>query len=508
LTLLLGAGAPCVAAPPADEAPKVVLKSGQVLTGKVIENLTVQGTPMWKVATDFGELLVPRGAVARKEDGKPAGEDATFLAREVRVVDVKGDVQRRAAPDAPWEKVTLDDPYAKEPKPNTANSLVAPGDTVKTGPDGHIDLMLHKDVWVRIRAGSEVEIAKKRSPATLALLKGDVVQKIEGRPRGEVYRVQTPTTLLGVRGTFFRVTADTDERVEVAEGVVGIGSGPEVQAGQLAVRAADGTWSLSGRPAGPGALDFVPVRFPLDRMALVPAGTYSLGGRGAVNDELKDVVYPSSVPADFSHYETFQADVDAYLIDCTEVVLAAVTGWRSLRATAPAAPGVVPLEEARLPVEAVSWTEACAVARWLGKQLPSEVQWEVAARGPKALTWPWGKRVEAAHRALPILLFGNDERWSPGHSPILPVDADTVDVSPFGVRRLCSDPPEWGREAFDNPVIRAHPMEGGMTFGGGGLTDDHRVIRGGLGSTRFRSMGQRASVAASFRCVVELGPVR
>jgi hypothetical protein len=98
--------------------------------------------------------------------------------------------------------------------------------------------------------------------------------------------------------------------------------------------------------------------------------------------------------------------------------------------------------EARLPITSIDWDEAAAYARWVGKRLPSLVEWEYAVRGGRAYR-PYSSAVEGEAPDLTTLnvdtdFSGDDSAWT--------VDAGS-DVTPAGIgsgiRNLCSNVSEW-----------------------------------------------------------------
>jgi len=157
--------------------------------------------------------------------------------------------------------------------------------------------------------------------------------------------------------------------------------------------------------------------------------------------------------------------------------------------------------EPRHPVCHVCWHEASAFARWAGKRLPTELEWEAAASwDPEAgakRTYPWGEEPPEASRAnLDHLAFGT-----------APVGTHPRGASAVGCQEMLGDVWEWTSSPFAGyPGFEAFPYaEYSEVFFG----DDHRVLRGGSWATRpgairntFRNWDFpiRRQIFAGFRC--------
>ncbi len=123
----------------------------------------------------------------------------------------------------------------------------------------------------------------------------------------------------------------------------------------------------------------------------------------------------------------------AFRIDETEVTQASYAKCVTAGAcTAPAA-NYDPAGRADYPVSNVSWYQAMAFCAWAGKRMPSEAEWEKAARGTDDRTYPWGN-------APPTCEFAN---FAGCGDAAVPVAMHPAGASPYGALDMAGNLAEW-----------------------------------------------------------------
>ncbi len=188
-------------------------------------------------------------------------------------------------------------------------------------------------------------------------------------------------------------------------------------------------------------------------MALVPGG---LAIQGAENAGAASPRHP--------------IDVDAFYIDVYEITVEKFQKFREAnrgeKSTPPApANASFPLQ----PAVGLNWRDAMLYCKWAGRELPTESEWEKAARGPKGFVYPWGD-------GRPLW----DRSRAPGQ--IDDVGTFRTDESPFGVMDLAGNAREWCQDFFTEDAYRQAPTPGSAAARNwaGPKTDkgSRRVVKG------------------------------
>jgi len=196
-------------------------------------------------------------------------------------------------------------------------------------------------------------------------------------------------------------------------------------------------------------------------MATIPAGEFLMGstdGEGRVDERPQRAVF-----------------LDAFVIDKVEVTneryMAFVksTGHR----TPPNPYGTGPLASIagieQLPVVQTTWYDAKAYCTWAKKRLPTEAEWEKAARGTDGRRYPWGNEPPTATRA------NFDREWE-DENTLHPVGALPDGDSPYGVKDMAGNAREWVSDWYDAEYYKDAPLRNPQGPDKKGVV---RSIRGG-----------------------------
>jgi len=147
----------------------------------------------------------------------------------------------------------------------------------------------------------------------------------------------------------------------------------------------------------------------------------------------------------------------------------------------------------------VTWLEADDFCRVQGKRLPSEAEWEKAARGSNGNLFPWGKAAPAPELAI----FG---KYHVHEIPLVAaVDSNEEGRSPYGLHHMAGNVAEWAQDwfGFDYYAIMPERNPAGATEG------RYKVVRGGSWkskphmlrtATRGGAFPEERAATIGFRC--------
>ncbi len=187
-----------------------------------------------------------------------------------------------------------------------------------------------------------------------------------------------------------------------------------------------------------------------DETVLVPAGEFWMGSDTGPNDEKpRRRIY-----------------LDAYRIDRFTVTNARYR--RFLRATGRSEPsywGDSDFNGASQPVVGVDWYDAEAYCQWSGKRLPTEAEWEKAARGSDGRKYPWGEQWDSSRA---------NSRES-NLDKTAPVGAYPGGASPYGALDMAGNVWQWVSDWYDAGYYKRSPERNPQ----GPERGKEKVLRGG-----------------------------
>ena len=219
-------------------------------------------------------------------------------------------------------------------------------------------------------------------------------------------------------------------------------------------------------------------------MVFVPSGSFLMGSMAENTEAL------------YNEFPQHEAHLVNFWLDRTEVTNAQYNQC----VTASVCAASEPLNDHfsdETPVQGINWLDADVYCRWVGGQLPTEAQWEYAARGPDGRRFPWGD-------SPPDGSLANFDR---NVGTTTPVGHYPAGASWVGALDMAGNVQEWVADWYDSDYYSSSPHDNPT----GPVSGNFKVLRGGSwgGGARYVRGAYRYNVSASvrshfigFRCLV------
>jgi formylglycine-generating enzyme required for sulfatase activity len=248
-------------------------------------------------------------------------------------------------------------------------------------------------------------------------------------------------------------------------------------------------------------------------MVYVPAGKFEMGTDDEGVDYALELCLESRDDCDrkwFAHEQpAHTVELDGFWIDRTEVAVGQYqrcveagvcekpAGWTDRE-----------MPELDLPVVNVSWFDAETYCKWAGARMPTEAQWEYAARGPESRVFPWGDEFDRTR--LNYCNAGCESpyafrEFSDGYGGVAPVGSFPTGNSWCGAWDMAGNVWEWVADWYAGDYYAHAPVQNPT----GPSSGEYRVLRGGSlsdvpyavrSSHRYGYLPDSDDRAVGFRC--------
>lgn len=265
-------------------------------------------------------------------------------------------------------------------------------------------------------------------------------------------------------------------------------------------------WTAAGKKIAAERVATWPAK---DEMVLVPAGEFLMG-----SDKKTDrLAYRGEMPQRRVYLNAYE--IGKYEVTALEYLKFVLATNRNPQLDWRYDGGNFQEAMAHHPIMHVSWYDADAYCTWAGKRLPSEAEWEKAARGTDGRLYPWGREQAGPTRAN----FGRTGLSGPVrdrperlllYPPIISVDKYDMAVSPYGLHQTIGNVAEWVNDWYDKDYYATAPdrnptgPETGTqkAFRGGGWMDSTTTMRVAMRNgtdphTKINWMGFRCAKSAA-----------
>lgn len=220
------------------------------------------------------------------------------------------------------------------------------------------------------------------------------------------------------------------------------------------------------------------------QMVLVPAGKFTRGSDRGDDEKPVQQIYLNAF-----YMDKYEVTVGQYARYLEVTGMEEPPDWSIMNQP----------QHQRRPVVNVSWEDAVNYCKWAGKRLPTEAEWEKAARGTDGRIYPWGNEA-------PTRLHANYGRkdWD-DHLALTLVGSFEAGRSPYGIYDMAGNAWEWVFDWYDHDSYMASLGKNPI----GPAKGDQKVVRGGSwlyvsdflrSAHRFNAQPMNRHFGYGFRC--------